>query len=150
LAYLAAARSAAAADSTNPQHLLAEARQATRRSLALAPAQPYAWVNYAYLATVDGNMEGAATALAWSFRFGPFIPGMALSRAQLGLINWGALDADVREQIAGEVRRALREAAPQLVAFARGRGFVDQIRLLLAEDLELLVRFDVVLGASEP
>lgn len=85
---------------TKDRRLLLEARLATERELALAPAHGAAWLR---LAIVDAGLTGrlggeGQTALARSYAVAPLNERLLASRIRLAYDHWSELTPDLRRQ----------------------------------------------------
>ncbi|MCA8930074.1 MAG: hypothetical protein KDC18_18600 [Alphaproteobacteria bacterium] len=103
---------AAAERSPNPaerNRLIALAETATRRALALGPAQASAWARLSLIALNRGDRVGAVRALARSLALAPNGPHLAWPRVRLGLYLWDGLGAPAQAAVARDLARVWRQ-----------------------------------------
>jgi len=122
-----------------------------RAALALAPAQPYAWVALVY-AMVARGADSAAVAPIYrlAVEIAPREPALVLPRIELGFaaLARGALDDPARAALDGQIRIAADGAPGELARLARRRYALAPIRAALAGDPALLARFDTAYLSS--
>jgi hypothetical protein len=113
---------------------IAEATRNLQASLALAPADPYAWTRLAY-----GAILAAAPArrvlplLRMAVRTGPFEPDLVLPRLRLLLVEAPYLTAEDAPLLEAQVRFAWSRARDELVRAAFSSGRSNVVRLAHAE-----------------
>ena len=108
---------------------LAEAEDAARRSLALAPLDPHSWARLAHIAWLrDHDARAASTALLASVRVGAYEPTLTGWRVDLILQLWDALAADERLTLATQIRQLASdepETLAQLRVGSRAARIID-------------------------
>ncbi len=83
--------------------LLEQAVARLRRGLALEPADLFAWYHLALAEWWRGRLGDAASALAMSYRTGPYHPPLAGERGRLALALWPHLTPAARTAVVREV-----------------------------------------------
>jgi O-antigen ligase len=128
---------------------VAEATRNLEASLALAPADPYAWTRLAF-----GEILAAAPArrvlplLRMAVRTGPFEPELVLPRLRLLLIEAPHLAAEDGPLVEAQVRFAWLRARDDLIRAAFSSGRSDVVRLALPEhDREEFGRLEIAVAS---
>lgn len=101
--------------------------------LARDPVDPWAWNELAWAHAYAGRDGDAVTALAMSYRTGPFVPPLAFGRVRLALVYWDRLPDAVRGRALRDLLLAHRRQREELEAFAGDLGLVERLRRLLDE-----------------
>lgn len=105
---------------TKDRHLLLEAKAASERELALAPARGAGWLRLAIIDSgLTGQLDGGAqVALARSYAVAPLNERLLGSRVWLSYTHWSELTPDLRRQTLRHVETAWshRESQPVLVS----------------------------------
>ena len=116
---------------------------AFRSGLALAPAQPFAWMMLTQ-ATVarHGAAARPAPLLRMAIITAPGEPALVLPRVAMGLALWHRLTPEIRALISHQVRIAARHAPETLATTARKSYSLKRVRGMLAADAALLQLFD--------
>lgn len=114
---------AAGFNSTNGKVLLRDAHRALRQGLAVAPANPFAWLRLAYVEIADrGPSVNAANALQMSISSGEAEPFLLVARLELCFRVWDRFDANWRKRIENQVRRVPVRDLGKLAVVARRTG----------------------------
>lgn len=120
---------------------LERAETATRRALALGPAQAAAWTRLALIAVNRGDARMAVAALGRSLALAPNAAALAWPRSKLGLYLWDGLRQAARAGVQRDLARVWRqppsEALPYpreaLQRYAASLGQAELLVVLLAE-----------------
>lgn len=116
-----------------------------RAGLALGPARPYGWTQYATAELMrDGARARLDAPLALSLATGRYEPRLILQRVALGFFADRRLRDDTRAAIRDQVRLATMAMPRELAEFARKRYALSWVRSSLATDRTTLRRFDAV------
>lgn len=114
-----------------------------RAGLALGPARPYAWTQYAEAELMRNGAHARIDALLrLSIATGAYEPRLILQRVELGFFADRTLRADTRAAIRNQVRLASAAMPHALAEFARRRYALAWIRAALADDRVALRRFE--------
>ncbi len=105
--------------------LLEQAVARLRRGLARDPADLFAWYHLALAEWWRGRAAEAATALAMSYRTGPYHPPLASDRARLAVALWPRLAPPARRRATGEICRLAPGDRETLRRFAESEGRLD-------------------------
>ena len=114
-----------------------------RTGLALGPARPYAWTQYAEAELMRNGAQARIDApLRLSLMTGRYEPRLILQRVELGFFADRILKDDMRAAIRDQVRLASEAQPRQLAEFARRRFALAWVRTALADDDTALRRFE--------
>lgn len=114
-----------------------------RAGLALGPARPYAWTQYAEAALMRNGAQAHIDALLrLSIATGPYEPRLIMQRVELGFFADRGLRADTRAAIRNQVRLASAAMPHALAEFARRRYALAWVRAALADDTVARRRFE--------
>jgi hypothetical protein len=125
-------------DSSDERHsLLVQARDAASRSLALAPANPYAWARLAVIEQQLGY-DNAVVAGHWrqSVTTGPNEDRLFVARITLAIALWPDLTRDDHAEVWREIRDLWSMNQGTVLALARDDFSSNVIRAALAVDLQ--------------
>ncbi len=121
-----------------------EAFDAARRGLALGPAQARGWLLLSEATLAKTSDPGAmAGFLVEAMRASPHDLWLAPNRAELGLRAWPWLDPAARQAVAEQIRLTATRWPDRLVQIAWRTGEPGPIREALAQDAQMLRRFEV-------
>ena len=95
------------------------AERATRRALALGPAQAAAWARLALIAVNRGDARMAAAALGRSLALAPNAPALAWLRSKLGLYLWDGLRQAERVGVRHDLARVWRQPPSEALPYPR-------------------------------
>lgn len=139
--YLAQAR-VAGFDSRAGEMLLDQALAALRESVAVSPAQPFAWTQLALAmyAREPGN-PNLSRLIAFATEIAPYEPRLVTGRTDLGLAAWDRLDDRTRDLIAAQIRLAASHAPLALADAAKRSGRFSTVRSVIDDDPTLLRNF---------
>ncbi|MGE3905941.1 MAG: hypothetical protein AB7F36_08310 [Reyranellaceae bacterium] len=129
----------------DPQALIDETITAARDGLAIAPARARSWLLLAEATLARSGDPGAMTGyLMESLRASPHDVWLAPHRAELGLQAWPWLEPPARAAIDEQIRLTASRSIERLVDIALRIGDPTQVREALAQDRDMLRRFDVL------
>ncbi len=112
-------------------------------ALAREPANPFAAFALALAwAEQEGYAANFTGALRHSLRSGARVPELLVPRARIGLIAWPSLDTDLRLRIADQVRWAIAFDPEGVASVARGPARRALVLRLIADDDQLLKRWE--------
>jgi hypothetical protein len=113
--------------------LLTEARTSLKTGLALAPANPYAWTQLAYLEyKISGPSAALAVALKIAILTGPYTALLLFDRLELCFIAWPYFASDARALVFEQVRLAWADDPKRLVTLARDYHQIGLVRTALS------------------
>lgn len=123
---------------------LDQAVTAFRVALALGPARPYAWSQYAYAVLARDRAQTRIDGpLVMSVVTGPAEPPLVMQRIELGFIADRLLGDAAREAVRGQVGFAARANPDALARFAHAHFALAWVRAALDDDEALLRRFEL-------
>ncbi|WP_416898831.1 MAG: hypothetical protein ACMVY4_03615 [Minwuia sp.] len=142
LVELVAAQRTPAEDTVERGKRLEAAIEASHRSLAANPAQPYVWLRLAQ-AELQHSGVGVKAALAFtmSLETGPQVIDLMQPRVVLGLVLWPVLDETQQARVLAQIRGLARYNARILAETVLDRPGLPQVRTALADEPELMAAF---------
>ncbi len=116
---------------------------AARRSLALSPAQPYAWVRLlqARLA-LDGPSKDLSPPFTMAVQTSPMERRLVMRRLAIGLSFWVFLDAEAKRQLQSQAVIAARHSPTRLALLAKRHYTLKLVYEALADEPALRQRFN--------
>ncbi len=133
-------------DDEASRNLLSEARTSLKTGLALAPANPYAWTQLAYLEyTISGPSAALAVALKIAILTGPYTARLLFDRLELCFIAWPYFASEARDLVFEQVRLAWADDPMRLVTLARDFYQIDLVRTVLSQIPGERSRFETLL-----
>ena len=130
----------------NPKELLEQARDALTRSVALSPANPYAWIR---LATVQQSLGADTALIAKEWRMavmtGQNEERLRLPRIKTALGIWPELTPTDRANVFTDIRALWRQDKTTLLQEAAVPFSANVIRAALVVDLPELIAFEKAL-----
>lgn len=106
----------------------AEARKEIGRALSLAPGQPLAWLQLAYLRRRDNDTAGALAAFRMSLLTGSFAPELMISRTTLGLDLMGRMAPETLALFRRHTAQTWVVAPAYVAALSRDPPLADFIK----------------------
>ena len=112
---------------------LAPVRDALRRGLMLAPANPYGWTRLAAVESASGAaMDRLAAHVRMAILTGPYERPLLFARLELALAVWPEASAEDRRRIAGQIRWAWCADRQSVLAAAGRAEAAEAVRSALA------------------
>ncbi len=130
-------------DTAERSVLLGQARQAVVESLALAPANPYAWSRLAVIEQALGEDRGVA-ASHWRLAVmtGPVEDWLYLARARTAIALWPELTDKDHAAVFSAIQWLWRYQAPSVLQLAEDPFSLNVVRASLAADPRQLIAFE--------
>jgi hypothetical protein len=147
-ALLASTRLAQAARIDAPERAterLVQAAEAAKRALRLAPAHATAWTLLALaLQTRDPRDPHFPAALQRAIAVAPYDPRYLTQRIEMACRYWHLIDEPTRRLAAAQIRILAGRDARSLAVVAKRSFGLQAVRDALADDAELLEKFDAI------
>lgn len=125
-------------------------RDALRRGLAMAPANPYGWTRLAAVESALGAPpEAQASYVQMAILTGPYERPLVFPRLDLALAVWPAASLEDRSLIAQQIRWAWRADRQATLAAARRAAAVEAIRTALADSRENALALEDLLAEPD-
>ena len=124
---------------------LADSAHWLQRGLTRSPASAYSWLQLAQALQAQGGATPAINhPLRMSLRTAPFEHRLVIPRIEVAFRTWSALDADIRDAMTTQIRRAI-DTAPKALANATRRNYaLRQVRQAVAGSPIHRDRFNIV------
>jgi hypothetical protein len=104
------------------------AREGIDRALSLAPGQPLAWLQLAYLRRGDKDTDGALAAFRMSLLTGSFVPELMISRTTLGFDLLDRMNPETRALFQRHTAQTWVVAPDYVAALGRDAALADFVK----------------------